>query len=313
VATFQFDYKGLIALVRRDPNVASYFVDVAFEGDKFEIVSGSERRIIHAPNLKAARDKESALCFYSIITWKSGDIDFEYMTPGEVEEVRQRFSKAKDSDAWKHSWIEMAKKTVIHRHLKKVDINPMVSQAVQVDMMGETGASQKGMVAMNAAMFGNAPLALEGDFITPEIQAEQFDDALKDYDQAKVQAFLAECAKSEGATIDEVKTAAMEDLEGFKTALTEWIQKTDKPKTTRGKKAEAPAQEQAAEEPPKTNGKVQKITDDEAQEIDKNLSEFQISVAAFKRAFGIDNIKDLPADKMEDARKWINTEVDKLG
>ncbi len=64
----------------------------------------------------------------------------------------------------------------------------------------------------------------------------------------------------------------------------------------------------------KTNGNGKgKITEAEAQEIDKSLSEFQLSVAAFKRAFDIENIVDLPADKMEEARKWINTEVDKLG
>ncbi|OQC18732.1 MAG: hypothetical protein BWX71_02715 [Deltaproteobacteria bacterium ADurb.Bin072] len=84
-------------------------------------------------------------------------------------------------------------------------------------------------------------------------------------------------------------------------------QKEDKPKT-RTRKTET------TEEPPKTNGNGKgKITEADAQEIDKSLSEFQLSVAAFKRAFDIENIVDLPADKMEEARKWINTEVDKLG
>lgn len=90
----------------------------------------------------------------------------------------------------------------------------------------------------------------------------------------------------------------------------------EKPKTTRTKKAET--QEQAGtvsgtfQEPPKTNGNGKgKITMPQAQIISGQLNEFQLSVAAFKRRFEINNIEDLPADQYDEALTWLNTEIDK--
>jgi len=97
----------------------------------------------------------------------------------------------------------------------------------------------------------------------------------------------------------------MEDLDGFKKALTDWTQKIDKPKT-RTRKTET------TEEPPKTNGNGKgKITMPQAQIISGQLNEFQLSVAAFKRRFEINNIEDLPADQYDEALTWLNTEIDK--
>jgi len=41
------------------------------------------------------------------------------------------------------------------------------------------------------------------------------------------------------------------------------------------------------------------------------MNEFQLSVAAFKRRFEINNIEDLPADQYDEALTWLNTEIDK--
>jgi hypothetical protein len=82
-------------------------------------------------------------------------------------------------------------------------------------------------------------------------------------------------------------------------------QKEDKPKT-RTRKAEP------TEEPPKTNGNGKgKITMPQAQIISQQMNEFQLSVAAFKRRFEINNIEDLPADQYDEALTWLNTEIDK--
>lgn len=82
-------------------------------------------------------------------------------------------------------------------------------------------------------------------------------------------------------------------------------QKEDKPKT-RTRKAET------TDEPPKTNGNGKgKITMPQAQIISQQMNEFQLSVAAFKRRFEINNIEDLPADQYDEALTWLNTEIDK--
>ena len=54
-----------------------------------------------------------------------------------------------------------------------------------------------------------------------------------------------------------------------------------------------------------------KITEDQAQEINKTLADFQLSAAAFKRQFDIENITDLTAEQYEEATRWLNLEIDK--
>ncbi len=86
-------------------------------------------------------------------------------------------------------------------------------------------------------------------------------------------------------------------------------QKAPEPSTekkTRTRKAET------TDEPPKTNGNGKgKITMPQAQIISQQMNEFQLSVAAFKRRFEINNIEDLPADQYDEALTWLNTEIDK--
>ena len=291
--TLIIDYKGLVTLIRRSPNVSNMFAFTIHEHDQYEVTLGTNPDIKHTlPKDGAARGKPIAA--YSVIRYKDGGFDFDIMSVSDVEAVRDRFAQKNQqnefSKAWRYSFEEMMKKTVIRRHSKTADISYNVAEAIENDIKAEGG---EGMDFFDA------------DFSEVDRNPVAFDDALKDFDQARVQAFLAECSKSEGATIDDVKAAAMEDLEGFKKALTDWTQKIDKPKT-RTRKAEP------TEEPPKTNGNGKgKITMPQAQIISQQMNEFQLSVAAFKRRFEINNIEDLPADQYDEALTWLNTEIDK--
>ncbi len=291
--TLIIDYKGLVTLIRRSPNVSNMFSFTIHENDQYEVTLGTNPDIKHTlPKDGAARGK--AIAAYSVIRYKDGGFDFDIMSVSDVEAVRDRFAQKNQqnefSKAWRYSFEEMMKKTVIRRHSKTADISYNVAEAIENDIKAEGG---EGIDFMDA------------DFSEVDRNPVAFDDALKDYDQAKVEAFLDLCAKSEKATIDEVKASAMGDLEGFKKALGDWIQKTDKPKT-RTRKAEP------TEEPPKTNGNGKgKITMPQAQIISQQMNEFQLSVAAFKRRFEINNIEDLPADQYDEALTWLNTEIDK--
>lgn len=294
--TLIIDYKGLVTLIRRSPNVSNMFSFTIHENDQYEVTLGTNPDIKHTlPKDGAARGKPIAA--YSVIRYKDGGFDFDIMSVSDVEAVRDRFAQKNQqnefSKAWRYSFEEMMKKTVIRRHSKTADISYNVAEAIENDIKAEGG---EGMDFMDA------------DFSEVDRNPVAFDDAVKDFDQKKVDAFLELCATSENVTIDEVKTSAMDDLEGFKKALTDWIQKTDKPKGTKGKKTETQG---AVEKKASGNGNAQKITQDEADTINKNLSEFQISVSALKRKFDIENIVDLPADQYEEATKWLNLEIDK--
>ena len=48
---------------------------------------------------------------------------YDTMSKEEIEHTRQVFSKAKDSKAWKESYGEMCKKTVLRRLCKLIDLD----------------------------------------------------------------------------------------------------------------------------------------------------------------------------------------------
>ena len=55
------------------------------------------------------------------MTYTDGSMLYESMSADEIEGVRQNYSKAKDSDAWKKSSGEMYRKTVIRRLSKYIE------------------------------------------------------------------------------------------------------------------------------------------------------------------------------------------------
>jgi recombination protein RecT len=62
----------------------------------------------------------------------NGEIDTEVMTLAEVEAIRKR-SKASGSGPWVTDFEEMAKKTVIRRHSKRLTLSPEFHDALDKD------------------------------------------------------------------------------------------------------------------------------------------------------------------------------------
>jgi recombination protein RecT len=268
--TFQPDYKGLIALIRRSPKVASYVLDAVFEEDEFEIISGTERFIKHKPNLKGKRDINHLLCVYSQIKYDNGEIDFDYMTKQECLTVRdnhaQKSSKTgKFSPAWEKDTIEMCKKSVSKRHAKKADLSNEVHSAIKADDLAEIGGNQASMVLENSALFGKDELSnildVSAEDVTevihqdPEEIAKQFKDAVqrsgKKYGRMEmVMEFVAICAKAQKEeseqTNEAVMAAAVEDIGGFMNAYHLWAkQKMESQKQTQADQAQADAKKAA--------------------------------------------------------------------
>lgn len=57
-----------------------------------------------------------ALCRFS-----DGEMIYESMSVKDIQSVRNNYSNAKDSKAWKNSFDEMCKKTVLRRLCKHID------------------------------------------------------------------------------------------------------------------------------------------------------------------------------------------------
>ncbi len=121
------DWKGLVELAKRSGEVVSWKAETVKENDVFEWQTGE---ISHSINWREDRGKLQAV--YSIAKLSNGEIDTEVMTLAEVEAIRKR-SKAGGSGPWVTDFEEMAKKTVIRRHSKRLTLSPEFHQALEID------------------------------------------------------------------------------------------------------------------------------------------------------------------------------------
>lgn len=351
--TFQPDYKGLIALIRRAPKVASYVLDAVFEEDEFEIISGTERFIKHKPNLMGKRDINHLLCVYSQIKYDNGEIDFDYMTKQECLTVRdnhaQKSSKTgKFSPAWEKDTIEMCKKTVCKRHAKKADLSSEVHSAIKADDLAETGGPQSGMVQENAALFGKDELANIFDVAPEDITevkpvdseetARQFKDAVqrsgKKYGKMEmVMEFVRACAqaqKDEGDRTDEaVMCAAIEDIGSFMGAYQSWAakqkpaaqRKPDPRAETKPSQAEKSATQKAPAGNPKDQAETKPgftpLADTRRRHIDELLEEgFNAGVVSetdILAFFEVASLDELPDEKYSMVIKYIHSLAEEAG
>lgn len=127
IATLIIDYKGLIELAKRSGEVVNWRAELVCENDKFSWENGV---VTHKIDWRKPRGKMDAV--YSYVRNKDGVEDFEVMTVDQVEAIRKR-SKAGNAGPWVTDFSEMAKKTVMRRHSKRLTLSPELSDALSKD------------------------------------------------------------------------------------------------------------------------------------------------------------------------------------
>ena len=121
------DWKGLVALAKRNGDVKAWQAFDVCENDDFSWEDGI---VSHKINYR--EDRGAAQCYYSKVTLSDGTASFEVMTKAEVDAIR-KISKSGSSGPWVQSYGEMAKKTVIRRHSKQLDLSPQVKEALATE------------------------------------------------------------------------------------------------------------------------------------------------------------------------------------
>lgn len=120
---FQTDYKGEIKLCKRYSSnpIQDIYAKVVREGDTFEEVIESGKQYVNfRPQVFNNGDIIGA---FAVVLYKDGSMMYDTMSKEDIEHTRQAFSKAKDSKAWKESYGEMCKKTVLRRLCKLIDLD----------------------------------------------------------------------------------------------------------------------------------------------------------------------------------------------
>lgn len=120
---FQTDYKGEIKLCKRYSKnpIKDIYAKVVKEGDVFEeeIVDGRQ-----TVNFKPKSFNDGNIIgAFAIVLYQDGSLMYDTMSKAEIEHTRQTFSKAANSKAWKESYGEMCKKTVLRRLCKLIDLD----------------------------------------------------------------------------------------------------------------------------------------------------------------------------------------------
>lgn len=118
---FQTDYKGEKKFVKNYAirPIKDIYAKVVREGDFFE-----ERILNGQPSVDFKPkpfNNGDIIGAFAVVLYKDEGMEYETMSTQDINSVRNNYSKASNSKAWKYSFDEMAKKTVLRRLCKHIE------------------------------------------------------------------------------------------------------------------------------------------------------------------------------------------------
>ena len=131
----QLGYKGLIALARRSNTIKTIAAEPIHENDIFEVELGMGRKLSH--KIDIMKERGDVIGYYCLVELCNGGSQFKVMSKKDVENHRNKFSKAynpKDpNNIWNKNFDAMALKTVVIQALKLCPISIEAMDAVIKD------------------------------------------------------------------------------------------------------------------------------------------------------------------------------------
>jgi recombination protein RecT len=123
--------QGIIRLILRSPGVTKVETRVVHDGDKFAFRYGINPDIDHVPAFGETNTRPITHAY--AIAWRQGtEPTLEVMDVDQIEQARAS-SRAKNSSAWTQWYGEMARKVVLKRLAKYLDLSPEASRAIELD------------------------------------------------------------------------------------------------------------------------------------------------------------------------------------
>jgi recombination protein RecT len=125
--------QGIRKKARASGEIADWYSYVAYRGDEFDFQLGDEPYVKHKPKLNGGSEREM-IAVYSVARFRDGNKSIEVMGADEIEEHRDRYSRAK-SGPWYEPITrgEMARKTVMRRHAKSLPLSNDVYSVVTAE------------------------------------------------------------------------------------------------------------------------------------------------------------------------------------
>lgn len=138
VPQLRLGYRGMIKLSRQSGEIATVYAHAVHENDPFEVAMGTDPGLVHRPDFFHERGGE--VLYYAVVKYRDGTQDFEPMTVGEINAIRDRsdgyrawLDKKISSTPWATDYGEMAKKTVLRRLMKRLPQSPEIGDALKIE------------------------------------------------------------------------------------------------------------------------------------------------------------------------------------
>jgi recombination protein RecT len=236
-------YRGYIALARRSGEVQTVMAQAVFANDIFRLRYGVESTIEHEP---AEGDRGTFKGAYVVFKYKDGSYSFDYMSKADIDKIRAR-SKSADKGPWVTDYEEMAKKTVIRRHIKLTPLaveNTAMAMAAEAESRAMSGKSQ-------INLFATSPDEIEpedeGDdggetYENPPQASMEFDRLAQERgaDMGVLARFTVATASMNQCPVDDVKAQAIANFDGFWEAFQTWQAKQQPATPTNSKTRNVP-------------------------------------------------------------------------
>ena len=146
-ATLIIDYKGLIELMYKSPQVKNVSAQPVYERDAFAYGYGTNPFIEHKPYDDGSRGK--LIHAYCIVFFVNGGFEFEVVNR-ETAMAAKEHSRAKDSkfSPWNKAEDEwtMWVKTAVRRISKRIPKSPELQRALNVDNAADEGKDVKDVI-----------------------------------------------------------------------------------------------------------------------------------------------------------------------
>lgn len=116
-------YRGLAKLARNSGEIEIVEAHPVYPGDKFVVRRGTVTDLIHEPDYQSGGDRTSgATCYYAMARYKSGAVQFEVMTRGQIEAIMRSTQSEGKYGPWLDHFDEQARKTCIRRLAKSLPL-----------------------------------------------------------------------------------------------------------------------------------------------------------------------------------------------
>ncbi len=170
IATPMIGWRGYLKLMRNaDPSIRDSIIENVFDGDEFEWQVGFEPKHVRRGETRAAALTHT----YLTIVYKDGYRKTEVMFRAEIDAIRDR---GRRNPVWDTDYGEMAKKTVVRRAAKKMELSEPLLKAVEIDEKADeitmTRASHNPRQIMASQDQAANDMNLERDAAEDAIEAE---------------------------------------------------------------------------------------------------------------------------------------------